>query len=151
MNFVPIETTLIPYLYFLSVCETTCRTWDRSDTSATNFSVWHLCRMHNGIIFMCKIIFSLRFVDDSSCTIVTMRVKLSKTIDNVYLRWDRWFPLRFTWLLPSSGLLRTLVWLSTDVSEQPIRTTFPWRWNRWIVPKRRRLTNIRCIITQKTE
>ena len=39
-------------------------------------------------------------------------------------RRDRRLPLRFTWILPSSGLLGSGGWLSTDVSRQPIVPIF---------------------------
>ena len=48
-------------------------------------------------------------------------------------------------ILPSSGLLRSVGWLNIDVSGQPIGPIFV------VVPKRRRLTILRCVITQKTE
>jgi hypothetical protein len=71
----------------------------------------------------------------------------------------RRLPLQFTWSL-SSGMLHSVGWFCTDVSGLRIGLMSkkklllghldPWRRDRYVVPKRRCETNLRCVTSQKT-
>jgi hypothetical protein len=67
-----------------------------------------------------------------------------------------------SWNLPSSGILRSVGWFRADVSCLRIGPIFKsqsvllgqldsWRWDRYVVPKRRCQSNLRCIIFQNTQ
>jgi hypothetical protein len=67
----------------------------------------------------------------------------TRTCTRTHMYWqDRRLALRFFWILPFSVLLRSVGWLSTAVSGQPIG---------YIVPKCRWLTNLLLLITQTTK
>ena len=70
------------------------------------------------------------------------------------IRYHR-LPPRLYSIFPSSGLLRGVRWFETDVSGLPISVIFNdqivWKWDPWVVPKRRFQTTSRRVRTQKTE
>jgi hypothetical protein len=59
---------------------------------------------------------------------------------------DRRLSLRCAWILSSSGMLRSVGWVCTDFSGH----LDPWRWDRYVIPKRRYETNLLCVTSQKT-
>jgi hypothetical protein len=83
------------------------------------------------------------------------------TITNL---WDHRLPPQLNWILPYSGWLRGVRWFEMGVSGLSVDPIFkgqvveeeggridPWRYDRYVVPKRRFQTILRRTVTQNVE
>ena len=120
--------TLIWKSFSLSCAVSVCKKHYSPNQTAFRCMSQYTCTAHYG--------------SQCTCTALYVSVRMHFTLWLAWyprLQWDcfkdvlhkqsttrpyRGIPLRFTWNLPSSGMLRSVGWLRTDVSRQPTSSIF---------------------------